>query len=127
MRGCKPHSGGFDGQLMEQSPTYRALFVAMDITLKIPMTFLAVAFLIIALPILGLQAIYYLKEGGLLPVSVVDGLQFLNIRWADDPNVLLGLHKVLAQIPLSPILLSLAALCYFSRRRTKKYGTTREL
>ena len=31
--GCKPHSGGFDGQLMEQSPTYRALFVALDITL----------------------------------------------------------------------------------------------
>ena len=34
-QGCKPRSGGFDGQLMEQSPTYRAFFGALDIALGI--------------------------------------------------------------------------------------------
>jgi hypothetical protein len=32
-QGCKPPSGGFDGQLMEQRSTYRARFVALDIAL----------------------------------------------------------------------------------------------
>lgn len=32
-RGCKPYSGGFDGQLLEQCPIFRALFVSLEITL----------------------------------------------------------------------------------------------
>lgn len=91
------------------------------------MTFLAIAFLVMALPVLGLQVLYYLKEGGLLPVSVVDGLRALNVGWANDPTMLIGLHEVLNQIPLSPVLLSLAALCYFLGRRSKNDETTREL
>ena len=31
--GCKPLSGGIDGQFMELRPTYRALLRALDITL----------------------------------------------------------------------------------------------
>ena len=91
------------------------------------MTFLAIAFLVMALPVLGLQALYYLKEGGLLPMSIVDGLQVLNISWASDPNIMLGLHEALKKIPLSPVLLSLAALCYFVGRRVKKRETTSEI
>lgn len=91
------------------------------------MTFLAIAFLAMALPVVGLQALYYLKEGGWLPVTIVDGLKVLNVGWASDPNIMLGLHEVLKQIPLSPVLLSLAALCYFVRRRVTKHETTREI
>lgn len=90
------------------------------------MTFLAIAFLVMALPVLGLQALYYLKEGGLLPISVVDGLRALNVGWADDPNMLIGLHEVLDRTPLSPVLLSLAALCYFLGRCLKNNEITRE-
>jgi hypothetical protein len=32
---CKPLSGGFDGQLMEQRSVSRAHFVALDITLEL--------------------------------------------------------------------------------------------
>ena len=91
------------------------------------MTFLAIAFLVMVLPVLGLQALYYLKEGGLLPVSIVDGLRLINVGWAEDPNMLLGLHEVLKRIPLSPVFLFLAALCYFVGRRKKKNDTTREV
>lgn len=58
-------------------------------------------------------------------MSIVDGLQMLNVAWASDPNIMLGLHEVLKLIPLSPVLLVLAALCYFVGRRSKKRETTR--
>lgn len=32
-RDCEPLSGAFDGQLMEQCPTYRAAFAVLDIAL----------------------------------------------------------------------------------------------
>lgn len=85
------------------------------------MKLLAITFLVTALPVLGLQALYFLKEGGLLPISIIDGLRLLNIGWAQDANVLIGLHGALAHVPLSPVLLSLAALCSFVGRR-KKHG-----
>lgn len=90
------------------------------------MTFLAIAFLAMALPVLGLQALYYLKEGGWLPVTLVDGLKVLNVGWASDPHVMLELHAFLKQIPLVPILLSLAALCYLVKKRMTKHEATRE-
>lgn len=84
------------------------------------MTFLAIALLVLAVPLIGLQALYYLKEGGPLPFSMVDGLRFLNVGWAQDPGSFVWLHEALKQIPLSPVLLSLAALCYFLAWRKKK-------
>jgi hypothetical protein len=83
------------------------------------MKFLASIFLLIALAVLALQGLYYLKEGGLLPLSLIDGLNILNISWADDPTILLGLHQTLKTVPLSLVLLLLAAVCYFG----KKYFT----
>lgn len=90
------------------------------------MTFLAIFFLAMAFPVLGLQALYYLKEGGWLPVTIVDGLRVLNVGWASDPHIMLELHAFLKQIPLAPVLLFLAALSYLVRRRVTKHETTRE-
>jgi hypothetical protein len=84
------------------------------------MTFLAIVFLLIALAVLGLQGLYYLKEGGLLALSLVDGLKILNVAWADDPTILLGLHQVLKNVPLSVVLLFLAAVCYLSKKYFEK-------
>jgi hypothetical protein len=88
--------------------------------LNMLVTFLALAFLGMALAVLGLQALYYLKEGGLLPMSLVDGLQTLNVGWANDPNVLLGLHEALKQLPLSLIFLVLASVFFFVKRYLTK-------
>ena len=84
------------------------------------MALLAMAFLVLALPVVGLQALYFLKEGGLLPVSIVDGLRFLRLGWAEDPHTLAWLHALLKQAPLSPVLLSLAAICFFLRGGRKE-------
>lgn len=87
------------------------------------MTFLAIALLVLALPLIGLQALYYLKEGGLLPFSMLDGLRFLNVGWAEDPTSFVWLHEMLKHTQLSPVLLFLAVLCYFLARRKKKCKT----
>jgi hypothetical protein len=83
------------------------------------MTFLALAFLVMALAVFSLQALYFLKEGGILPVSVVDGLQALQVPWASDPKSLEALHEVLKSMPLTLVFLFFAAICYFVKKARK--------
>ena len=81
------------------------------------MTFLALVFAVMALAVFGLQALYFLKEGGLLPVSLIDGLRALNVPWASDPHILMPLHQLLKSVPLALVLLFFAALCFLVKKR----------
>lgn len=45
--------------------------------------------------VLGWQVLHYLKEGVWLPVSVVDGLQYVGLEWALHPTSWVGLYNVL--------------------------------
>ena len=81
------------------------------------MTFLALVFAVMALAVFGLQALYFLKEGGLLPVSVIDALKALDVPWASDPHILAPVHQLLKSVPLALVLLFFAAICYFVKKR----------
>ncbi len=83
------------------------------------MVFLALAFLVLALAVFGLQAIYFLKEGGILPLSLIDALQGLQIPWASDPTRLEAMHAVLKSVPLAAAFLFFAAVCYLVKRYRK--------
>jgi hypothetical protein len=84
------------------------------------MTFLALIFAVMALAVFGLQALYFLKEGGLLSVSVIDGLKALDVPWASDPHILAPMHQLLKSVPLALALLFFAAICYFVKQRLRK-------
>ena len=65
----------------------------------------------------GLEALYYLKEGGPLNLSVIAGLKSCGLAWADDPQFLHGLHQLLKRIPAWTSLFLLAAILYAASKK----------
>lgn len=45
--------------------------------------------------IMGWQGYTYLQFGDWTPVSIIDGLQYLEFEWATTPDNWLGLHNIL--------------------------------
>jgi len=58
------------------------------------------------------QSLYYIQTGVWMPVSLLDGLAFLKNDWAMDrtPAMLIGLHKIFDNLPLSGSLIVLSLI-----------------
>jgi hypothetical protein len=54
-----------------------------------------------ALSVLGYQAYTFLRFGEWPAMSVIAALHWADLRWAQSPQDWLGVHKILAKIPLS--------------------------
>jgi hypothetical protein len=52
-------------------------------------------------PILGWQAYGYLRHGVWQPISTIDALRYMNMKWAISPTDWLGLYRFLDWMPLS--------------------------
>lgn len=73
-------------------------------------------FILVAIFIIGFEALYFLKEGSWLNISVIAGLKWCGMGWAKDPKYWEGLHHVLKNTPLWLILPLVAiALRFFSK------------
>ena len=66
---------------------------------------IGVFFFTLPLPILGWQAYYYLRHGIWQPLSFIDALRYVNMKWAISPSDWIGLYHFLDWIPLSLLLL----------------------
>jgi hypothetical protein len=51
------------------------------------------------------QAYYYLRHGVWQPISLIDALRYVNMKWAISPSDWIGLYHFLDWIPLSLLLL----------------------
>jgi hypothetical protein len=51
--------------------------------------------------VVGWQVYEYLRYNIWTPVSVINALQWMEIRWAINPRDWLGLYNILIKIPLS--------------------------
>src|SRR5262249_47589748 len=62
--------------------------------------------------VFGWQALTWLTKSTWKPVTVLDALNWLHIRWAVSPGNWADLHQVLAHAPLSLALLGVAGVCF---------------
>lgn len=80
-------------------------------------------FLIMATGVLGLEALYFLKEGGLLNIPLMDGLEWCGLAWAKEPHCCEWLHHILKHIPLGLTLLFVSIGLFFSQNITNADDT----
>jgi hypothetical protein len=77
-------------------------------------------FLLITIFIVGLEFLYFAKEGDLLNISVLDGLKMCSLKWAKDPTYWEGSHHILKKIPLWIVLLPITlGLRFYSKKINK--------
>ena len=57
-------------------------------------------FLLVTIFIFGFEFLYFAKEGGLLNISIINGLEMCSLEWAEYPKYWNGLHHLLDKIPL---------------------------
>jgi hypothetical protein len=62
--------------------------------------------------VLGWQALTWLTRSTWKPLTVLDVLNWLHIRWAISPGSWAELHQMLAHAPLSLSLLGVAGVCF---------------
>jgi hypothetical protein len=65
----------------------------------------SVALLICGVGIVGWQVYGYLRYNIWTPVSPITVLEWLNIKWALNPNDWIGLYNLLKMIPLSVLMI----------------------
>ena len=69
-------------------------------------------FLGAGLCVFGWQALTWLTKSTWRPLTVVDALNWMHIRWALSPGNLPELHQMLAHTPLALVLLGVAGVCF---------------
>src|SRR5690349_19132117 len=63
--------------------------------------------------LLGLQVYAFLQSGVWIGISVLDVLKSFGVQWAIAPDSWLGIHQIIAQLPLSFVLGGVTLLAYF--------------
>jgi len=67
-------------------------------------TLLVVVSFLSGLSIVGWQVYGYLRQEVWQPVSAIDALRYLNMKWAIAPTDWLGLYRILEWMPLALLL-----------------------
>ena len=62
--------------------------------------------------VLGWQGITWITTSTWKPVTVLNALNWLHVRWAVSPGSFVDLHQTLAHTPLALALLGVAGLCF---------------
>jgi len=62
--------------------------------------------------VFGWQALTWLTKSTWKPLTVLDALSWLHVRWAVSPGSWAELHQVLANAPLSLALLGVGGVCF---------------
>jgi hypothetical protein len=73
---------------------------------------LMLGWILTPLAIVGWQIYGYLRHAIWQPLSVLDTLLFINVKWAENPTDWIGLHHVLELTPLSVGIIILSAFIY---------------
>jgi hypothetical protein len=69
-------------------------------------------FLGAGLCVFGWQALIWITTSTWKPITVLDALSWLHLRWAVSPRGWAELHQVLANTPLALALLGVAGVCF---------------
>ena len=62
--------------------------------------------------VFGWQALTWLTKSAWKPLTVLDALNWMHLRWAVSPGSWAELHQVLAHTPLALALLGVAGVCF---------------
>lgn len=74
--------------------------------------------------VLATQVLYFLHDGVWVPVSLLDGIKYIDPDWVANPSSWVGLHQVFGATPASVFaigagaavpLIAFASFCAFSR------------
>ncbi len=76
------------------------------------MVLLMLGWLLTPLVIVGWQVYGYLRHAIWQPLSVLDILLFINVKWATIPTDWIGLHQILELTPMSVGIVILSAFIY---------------
>ena len=65
-----------------------------------------------ALCVFGWQGLTWLMASTWKPITVLNALNWLHVRWAVSPTIWPELHQLLGQTPLALALLGVAGVCF---------------